>query len=362
MFHTNFDDVKELWLEIEQHNNACAPAVTFSRAALWHETLVPGQDVAVCSVYDKDLCIGLYPFYVIKKTATRILECHFDYDAIFSTPIVRKGYEERFPELFARELRNSASQWDMMNFYELYSFDPVSGALTTELFSGCGMGSEETNKETVYTIDMNQPFEEYYRKQMSKNALSNYRAKSNRMKKAGGYETVLLQGREALDSFEEFVELEDSGWKGEEGTSLKKMPSVLAFYTAFAKELSEQDALLMFQLRFQGQVIAADFGFVSNGVYHEAKRCYSEVHNQYSPSNILTVEKVRILMEERTDVQLTNMFPVAYGYKQRYSSSEHTSRNLKVYSPNLKMRFLYPVYRLKKLIQRWKAGADAAET
>lgn len=61
-------------------------------------------------------------------------------------------------------------------------------------------------------------------------------------------------------AFEDFLAVEDSGWKGERGTSIKKQPRKLAYYQYLLKEYGDQ-GLCQINILYSNEVpIAAQFG------------------------------------------------------------------------------------------------------
>lgn len=61
-------------------------------------------------------------------------------------------------------------------------------------------------------------------------------------------------------AFEDFLTIEDSGWKGEGGTSIKKQPRKLAYYQYLLKEYGERGLCQINILYLNDTPIAAQFG------------------------------------------------------------------------------------------------------
>lgn len=65
---------------------------------------------------------------------------------------------------------------------------------------------------------------------------------------------------ELPQAFDDFLAVEDSGWKGERGTSIKKQPKKLAFYQHLLKEYGERGICQINILYSNDVPIAAQFG------------------------------------------------------------------------------------------------------
>lgn len=88
--------------------------------------------------------------------------------------------------------------------------------------------------------------------------------------------------------------IEDSGWKGERGSSVLKTPGMFDWYHQQAEQLASCGNLSLVYLRHQGRAIAFEYGYRAKGVYFSAKVGYDPAYARYAPGQLL-----RLLLFER---------------------------------------------------------------
>ena len=90
-----------------------------------------------------------------------------------------------------------------------------------------------------------------------------------------------------ISSFNDFCEIENSGWKGEEKTSIKSNNNNYYFYRDVWQSLFEKSNGIIYILYVDGLAIAGALGFCqSNNVYLH-KISFSEVHSKYGPGSLM---------------------------------------------------------------------------
>lgn len=88
-------------------------------------------------------------------------------------------------------------------------------------------------------------------------------------------------------------EIEDRGWKADQGTSVLRVPGVFDFYCRQARELAERDQLDISFLESAGRTVAFEFGYRAKGVYFSPKVGYDEAFAAFKPGQLLR----RLLLE-----------------------------------------------------------------
>ena len=109
-------------------------------------------------------------------------------------------------------------------------------------------------------IEFNQGFTTFWQSYSSK-FRKGLQKKLRKAEEQGELRLVCATTAEQLPTaFEDFLTVEDSGWKGEGGTSIKKQPRKLAYYQYLLKEYGEQ-GLCQINILYSNEVpIAAQFG------------------------------------------------------------------------------------------------------
>ncbi len=124
---------------------------------------------------------------------------------------------------------------------------------------------------------------------------SGYSSKFNRnmrrkLKKANEHGEVAIEryrNEQALVAFDTFLQLEDSGWKGREGTSIAQQPEKLRYYRALTQGYSDAGVLSVNVLTLEGKPVAAQVGVLVSGTLNLLKIAYDEAYSEISPGYLL---------------------------------------------------------------------------
>ncbi len=133
-------------------------------------------------------------------------------------------------------------------------------------------------------------------RQVSKSHVANIKRLTRRARELGplSYEAVTEPDR--LDAaLEYFLEVEASGWKAGAGSAIKLHPNLVAFYRQLALEFGARGACRINLLRLNGEVIAAQFGLVSNRQLNLLKIGFANPHAALAPGHLImqhTIESV----------------------------------------------------------------------
>lgn len=101
-----------------------------------------------------------------------------------------------------------------------------------------------------------------------------------------------------LDAWlDEFVALEERGWKGQGGTALHDDPSGLAVFRAIARAAFAKGQWMTLALRLDGRAIAMKCNIRSGTGAVAFKIAYDEAYARFSPGVLLELEHVRRLHE-----------------------------------------------------------------
>lgn len=98
-----------------------------------------------------------------------------------------------------------------------------------------------------------------------------------------------LRGAAARDALPDFLALEASGWKGEAGTAIARLPQAKAYFDSLATQFAASDALQLDALRLDGRPLAMGLLIESAGTRHFLKIAYDETQARHSPGRALTI-------------------------------------------------------------------------
>lgn len=135
---------------------------------------------------------------------------------------------------------------------------------------------------------------------MSTSAKTTLRRKLRKAEKVG---TVCFTSETPVPSacvsvVDEFVRVEESGWKGRNGTALASVPEQRTFYEIFARLASENGALRVNRMLIDGKTVAMAIDVVSAGRLYELKIAYDEDYRDCSPGLLLTHQTLKAAIAE----------------------------------------------------------------
>ena len=143
--------------------------------------------------------------------------------------------------------------------------------------------------EEVAVFDCEQSFEDLMGG-LKKHFRRNLRTHRNKLMRLDDARFVTAADDVQLGSaFETFLDLEASGWKGEEGTrtAIRFKPNQPAFFRALASTFGGDDRCEINAIYAQGRCIASDFCMRTGAEYSRIKIAYEESYSGLGPGQLL---------------------------------------------------------------------------
>ncbi|MEN3791620.1 GNAT family N-acetyltransferase [Fulvimarina sp. MAC3] len=141
-----------------------------------------------------------------------------------------------------------------------------------------------------------------YQNQLGSNLRRNLKRYRKKLDAIGEVSVEFLTGPAADESWlQPFLELENSGWKGEAGTSLLQRPSETAFFRSLVRNFAQRQRLEWHLIKLDGRLIAAGLGIRCGGSLVLPRIAFDEDYSAYQPGTLLTGE-VNAAAYERTDL------------------------------------------------------------
>ncbi len=129
-----------------------------------------------------------------------------------------------------------------------------------------------------------------FRKSLSKKFTGNLRRSNNSLKKFGNLSfKVINNGKESQESFERFTIMENSGWKGAKGSSIKD--KYWGFFDELIRNLAKKKWLEWYFLEAGDQDLAGYMIIPFGRTIYIFQTCYNEEFRSHSPGVVLT-EKI----------------------------------------------------------------------
>jgi CelD/BcsL family acetyltransferase involved in cellulose biosynthesis len=110
--------------------------------------------------------------------------------------------------------------------------------------------------------------------------------------------TVAVEPDDVAAAFDEFLILEEVGWKGRGGSALLSRPETKAFAEEALKGLARRSKVRVDTLRVAGKAIAVLVTFLAGETAYTWKIAYDEAFARYSPGALLMLEAGRGLFDD----------------------------------------------------------------
>ena len=348
--HDCLAEIQDEWEEISSQRRFQSPFMSFSFTCLWYECFAKQYPVRFIRVQDKGETLGFLPLFASKDFGLRKLNSLTNAHCLHFSPLVRTNDYKNFFSKAAQFLGKDRSSWDILSLDWIHSFDEMSAVVNSpELIEG--PLKWHLASEPNFTIDLTCSFDEFFATRSSQ-LRTNLRRHSKQLTEAGEWQMVHLRGEDALAQFGEFVEIEDSGWKSEAGSSIAKTPANFQnYYRGLIQLLADQDLLHLYFLELNGQKIAAVFGYTEGDLFHYTKIGYREEYQKLSPSNLLLLEILREIKETMPAIKRFHLFPVGGRYKHRWANEESETYSLTFYSNSIRGNIAYFVASVRKSLK-----------
>ncbi len=331
-------DIEGTWCEVYNSTRNASSFLSFEYILLWYNCFADPKQVRIYSIEDEGRIIGYLPFVYKKEGLFKILSSLTNDHCLHAGALIRKGYEEIFFTRYIETLNSDKFNWDVLYSHGGYSFGPGLGFKNLPI---CKQHVKEQVAPT-YTILLPKSFSEYFNLQLSAKMRKNAKSEKNRLKKVSSYRFLHYTGEEARDHWSTFLEIEDSGWKGEQGSSIKRQSkNYQIYYENLVSLLSSKDKLHMYLMEVEDMPISGAFCYVDQNVFHYAKIGYLEEFSSLSPSNLLLMFIIEDIITNLPSVSRFHMFPWDYGYKHRYINEDSCFSEISIYSPTIRGECAY---------------------
>jgi CelD/BcsL family acetyltransferase involved in cellulose biosynthesis len=185
----------------------------------------------------------------------------------------------------SRALRQHASgNWDMLSLTGVLDESPLA-RLATDTTQRVFV----TRMKTCDYLTCQGPYEGIVAR-LSKNFRSNLNKARNKLARETGVTfRSVTSGPELAGCFADFLNIENSGWKGAAGTgtAIKLHPELLKFYQLLMEELAPTGAIMLNSLHVGDKVIASQYCVTDQDSLYVLKLAYDEEWARVAPGNLL---------------------------------------------------------------------------
>lgn len=259
-------------------------------AALDH--LAPGGNVRVLEAQRDGELIGLMPVVVAARHGRLPIGCVTNWmhdHCFFGAPLIRRGAEvAAWRELLAQL---DEAPW-APGFLHLKGLD-AAGANAAALEALCveqRRGRREVHRYDRAMLRSDLDADSYWESQVRPKKRKELRRLQKRLADLGTVGTRLLGDRTELAQWcGDFLALEESGWKGREGTALACKPADAAFFRAGCAAAFDAGMLHFLRMDLDGQAIAMLVNFRHGAGSFSFKIAFDEAMGRFSPGVLIEI-------------------------------------------------------------------------
>ncbi len=281
------------WAELLLQSPAASPMLSYPHVSAFFETQVEPPESWLCLfAYEGDTLVGVLPLIAARAVGAlgfSLLYLKVPYDALHTSAVdclTLEGREEIL-EVFVDYLSRIPRAWPLIRIREV----PENSPSMVHLSRGTGrlQAVKKVSASENY-IPVPADYAAYHA-----GLSSNFRRQLKRGgKKLEELPEIAFLCREAsrpqAENMRRFEEVEDAGWKGESGSSVKATAGVSRLFALAAERFHEHGWMEWNFLESAGKTVGAHYAVRIKRTVFLLKIAYDEAHSACSPGNLL-IEK-----------------------------------------------------------------------
>jgi CelD/BcsL family acetyltransferase involved in cellulose biosynthesis len=199
---------------------------------------------------------------------------------------------------------------------------------------------EQLEYQMTARVTIKGSFEDYWRSR-GKDLVGNQARRRRRLAETGHALTLAVDRRPAdvAERIAEYSRLEESGWKGREGTAVSMSNPQGPFYRDAMEHYCQKGEGVIYRLLMDGKAIASQLAVHRGEMLVFLKMAYDEAYAKYAPGYLLREEILKAVFAERTIKYVEFYGKVREGWTTKWTDE-------------VRAMYHYNFYR-----HRWVAGA-----
>lgn len=354
----DLDSIAEAWNQLYQRTGNPSFFSSFDYISMWYDHFATPASVRIYLVNSGQKIVGILPLVLKRRNdGIRELSNLANDHCLLAPPLIEDTRAEQVQEALLQALIATRHDWDLFINSFSYSFSSLPGLFTDHQLSDSRQQWQKIT-EPSYCINRNVSFEEYYEKTLSRKLRKNLKNLTNRLHKEQEPNYFVLKDSDVIAFWPKFLELEASGWKGESKTAISCTDTPMQqYYTNLVQQLAESHQVYLYGLNAGNTLVAAEFGYLDQGIFHMAKGAYNEEYAHLGPSNLLMLHLFENLPLQIPEIRRFHLFPWDTGYKERFINEETACITTVIYSKSWKGRALYRLNQIKRTVKTKAPGA-----
>ncbi len=343
---SNLDSIEQEWhdliAECEDENPFFTPA--FLQSAL--KSLATETPVKILCIRDTDRLIGLLPVVNVKgfaKAPFHYLKSWMHPYCYLGAPLIRDGNDAAFITAVHDGLSGLPNAPKLLRMERVPALSNLITCVDSVLADNSNLLSGEIQRSAIIGAFN---YSDHLKTNITSRKRSDLSRLSRRLNEVGDVDFQLMSSNDDVDKWiDDFLTLENKGWKGKAGTSLAANANDKAFFIQMTRDMATQNRLVMQRMTVDSTIVAMSTNFLHNGQGYGFKACYDEDFSQYSPGVLASLNLMEYLGELKELRFFDSCMSPDKSSLQRFWPHKRGLKNLTICSDTIQGRLALLSYR-----------------
>jgi hypothetical protein len=221
------------------------------------------------------------------------------HNAFLGTPLVRSGYEAEFWTAFLAQMDNDPGQ-SLFAHIQGIDINGTTASVLRQVCSAQGRRCALVHRGERAFLQSGLSAESYYEAAVRPKKRKELRRQKARLSEEGALTFMRDDSDTGLAEWaEQFLALEQRGWKGSSGSALASAPETRALFCEVLKGAALAGRLERLDLRLNGKPLAMLVNFLCPPGSFSFKTAFDEDYARFSPGVLLQIENFALLENEQ---------------------------------------------------------------
>ncbi len=356
---TRFEETKKFkedWQNLLKENSSFYPTMSCEWLSAWYKANKGTiEDVFILLFFDlSGKLIAIVPLYSYKvkifSIKLKVLSLMGARDQIMTDIICPFEHKLSIINETVKILKSEYKKWD------LFTFRRMDNAAVSTIYL------ERIIRKNKYTFNIESrikiPFvaiegnwEDYY-KGLKGRFKKEIRRKTKKLSELGTLHYSHIPAPLTAETFQDFLTLEDKGWKGKNGSSILRRDHLLKIYTSLTSVQKECFQMVNFNLYLDEKLISSSLCFQSQDRFYVFKIAYDEEYGKYSPGLLLRLYELEYCF--KNNLTKYDFSGTAQKWMKFFTNRNHFSMDIIIYQRHFSSLVRYLGYtKFKNLLLRF---------
>ena len=349
-------EIKNDWERLSNSRKEIPILFSYEVFIIYYDTIIKNFNKVKMEIYiiknENNKIVAIFPFTFQKRKyfnflSIREMSVKDEYlIGFYNFLIDLEENPELIFQIFFKYLKENRRKWDIIKIYSINEDEKFLKVFKSIIQMNYNI--EEREKNTL-VINCQREFEDYIKNELDGKDFRELKRKCRRLDEQGLVKLVELKEPQEIEKgLSYFYNIEDSGWKGAEKTSLKRSYHG-EFYQKLALHFVGEDKLRLYFLQVNNEYVAGIYSIVDSGILYLIKIGYLNSFSAYSPSTVLFYRVFEKLFTEKKIIKIDFYGPYHH-YQKIFGKQTRKKYNFIIFNRKVLPTIYYVFLKvLKKL-------------